>query len=367
MNTDKHTFEPSGTHNPVVCQRLPLVIRAGARVRLQFWIALGVLATRVAAWGQSTSDSEWNHFGLDFRVGLNIKTKFNNIGASTAVVPSALGGTDHNYADGFVRVDSSGDRGALTWNWGYQNASQISGQDTLLLHAASTQGASVVGKDDPRLGFEANYARDLAYFGSGRWGLKLALGYTDVQVRDSQALSGNVNLVTDAYALGGITPPVAPYAGSFSGPGPVIGDTPTRTISTVPGSALITGSRQLDVWLYDLRFGPYLELPLVERLTFQVGAGVAAGLVDSTFSFSDTTAMTSAGSVRSTGSGQKTGSLLGFYGEAGMAYQLLPRASIFAGGQFQYLGEFNQSVGGRAAQLDLRRSIYLVVGVQWHF
>jgi hypothetical protein len=277
-----------------------------------------------------------------------------------------LGGVDHAYADGFVNVDSSGDRGGLTWNWGYQNASQIIGKETLMMHAVRTEGISSTAGDEPYEGFEVNYARDLAHFGSGRWGLKLALGFTDMKIRDSQALNGNLSLVTDAYQLGGITAPLPPYSGSFNGPGPLIGDTPTRTTTTVPGGAQITGNRQLNVWLYDLRFGPYLELPLVQRLTIQIGGGLAAGLVDSTFFFSDTT-LTSAGIEQAAGRGQNTESLLGFYGEAGLAYQVLPQTSLFAAGQFQYLGEVQQSAASRSVQLDLRRSVYFVVGAQLHF
>lgn len=337
-------------------------------VRLfELLVAVVGVMTPVIVCGQNNDGSEWNHFGLDFRLGFNIKAKFSQIGALAApATPPNMGGVDHTYADGFVRVDSSGDRGGLTWNWGYQNGSQVTGHDTLTMHTTSTEGASVGGSDDPRLGFEAYYARDVAQLGSGRWGLKLALGYTDVKIRDAQPLNSNVSLVTDAYQLGGITPPAAPYAGSFTGPGPVIGDTPLRTISTVPGGVAITGSRQLDIWLYDLRFGPYLELPLLDRLTLQVGSGVAVGLVDSTFSFSDNT-VTSAGTAQATGTGQSTESLVGFYGEAGLAYRVLRTTSIFAGGQFEYLGEFNQNVAGRGAQLDLKRSLYLVVGVQWRF
>jgi len=175
-----------------------------------------------------------------------------------------------------------------------------------------------------------------------------------------------VNLTTDAYSLGSITPPQAPYAGSFNGPGPVIGDTPNRSLSTVPGGATISGSRQLDAWLYDFRFGPYISLPLVHRLALEVGGGLAAGVADSTFSFADTTT-TSGGSIQASGSGNSTSTKIGFYGEVGLAYQILSEASIFAGGQFQYLGEFNQSLAGRTAEMDLRHSYYFVVGLQLHF
>lgn len=337
---------------------------------LQFLCRGAVLAfalNALAARGQTEADSDWNHFGVNFRLGLNIKAKFSNVGTFTGPpAPPLTGGVDHNYSDGFVRLDSSGDRGGVTWNWGYQNASQVSANGTLLMHSASSEGATSAVNDDPRLGLEVNYGRDLGRIGSGRWGLKLALGFTDVKIRDSQTLSGPVNLTTDAYPLGGITPPLAPYAGSFNGPGPVIGDTPTRSMSTVPGGATITGSRQLDVWLYNFRFGPYLTIPLVQRLALQFSGGLAAGVADSTFSFADTTT-TSGGRVQASGTGNSTSTKIGFYGEAGLAYQIVPEASIFAGGQFQYLGEFNQNLAGRTAEMDLRHSYYFVVGVQLHF
>jgi hypothetical protein len=197
-------------------------------------------------------------------------------------------------------------------------------------------------------------------------GIKLAFGYTDLDIRDSQPLSGNVSLITDAYPVGGITPSLAPYAGSFSGPGPVIGDTPTRTTTMVPGGVLITGTREMDAALYDWRLGPCLDLPLVGNLNCQLGGGLAVGLVNSTFSFSDTIT-SAAGAVQASGSNHRIDSLIGFYAEAGLAYQVIPEALVFAGGQFQYLGEFNQTAGGPGAQLDLRRSVFFVVGLQWHF
>jgi hypothetical protein len=321
----------------------------------------------LAAHGQNAGDPEWNHFGVDFQLGLNIKARFSNIGSTAGQpLPPPAVHADHTYSDGFVRLDSSGDRGGLTWNWGYQNASQVSGSGTLLMHAMSTDGATSAINDDPRLGMELNYARDLGQVASGRWGLKAAIGFTDVKIRDSQPLTGNVNLITDAYSLNGITPPQAPYAGSFSGPGPTIGDTPTRAVTTLSGGALITGSRQLDMWLYDFRFGPYLQMPLANRLSFQAGGGLAAGVAESTFSFADTTSI-SAANLQTKGIGNSNSTMVGFYGEAGLSFLVAPGVSIFGGGQFQYLGEFDQKLAGREAQLDLRHSVYFLAGVQLHF
>ena len=50
---------------------------------------------------------------------------------------------NRNYADGYVHVDSSGNAGGQTWNWGYQNASQVQG-NTLTMHSASVTGNGTI-------------------------------------------------------------------------------------------------------------------------------------------------------------------------------------------------------------------------------
>jgi hypothetical protein len=42
-------------------------------------------------------------------------------------------------------------------------------------------------------------------------------------------------------------------------------------------------------------------------------------------------------------------------------------ASLYAGAQFQYLGDFNQGVAGHSAQPDLSQSVFLVMGFMIHF
>ena len=319
-------------------------------------VALSVLA-------EDDSPSEWNHFGLDFRMGFNIQAKFGGPVFLAPPPPSAGSAVNRGYSDGFVNVDSSGNAGNLTWNWGYQHASQISG-DTVLMHAASvSSGADHSSRDDPNLGFELSYMRDLGHESWGRWGIKAAFGYTAIDLRNCDPLSAITQLITDAYPLNGVTPPIAPYAGSFSGPGVVLGSSPTRSIA--PSVATITGSRSLDATLYDFHLGPAVALDITRRLSLELGGGLAVGLADSTFEFHDTTPNTLGGP--SFGSTSDTGWLVGAYAEAGLAYRVAKAASLFAGAEFQYLGDFKQSVGGRSAQLDLSQSIFCLVGFELHF
>ena len=291
-------------------------------------IAIGGVLTTFSSsvLAQDDNPSDWNHFGADFRMGFNIQAKFTGAGVLAAPPPPSAGpAVNRTYSDGFVNVDSSGNAGNLTWNWGYQHSGQVSG-GTLLMHDTSVSGGSI--NDDPNLGFEVSYVRDLGHESWGRWGIKAAFGYTAIDLRTS------AQLITDTYQLGGVTPPIAPYAGSFSGPGVVIGSSPARS----------GGNWSLDATLYDFRLGPTIDLNITKRLSVELGGGLALGVVDSTFAVNETTSTSS------------TGCQVGAYAEAGLAYRVCDAASLFAGAQFQYLGDFNQSVGGRSAQLDLSQS-----------
>jgi len=100
--------------------------------------------------------------------------------------PESGGGIDRIYDDGYVRVDFGGNLGGLTWNWGYDSPDQVQG--------------------------------DMIFFTC----------LTDME-------GGAQQLLTDAFSLGGITAPSAPYFGSFAGPGPLISDNPLfRSITVVP-------------------------------------------------------------------------------------------------------------------------------------
>jgi hypothetical protein len=106
-------------------------------------------------------------------------------------------------------------------------------------------------QSDPQWGGELVYKRRLAQQSWGTWGLEAAVGYLDLNIRDSQALTGNAAVTTDSYPLGGLIPPQAPYAGSLAGPGILIGDSPTRTVATLGGGQVVSGRRELDGSLYN--------------------------------------------------------------------------------------------------------------------
>jgi hypothetical protein len=308
-----------------------------------------------------------NRFSLGLRMGLNIDAKFKESGGGAggaAIGPATGGGLDRVYDDGFVRRDASGNQGGMTWNWGYQNASQVSG-DTLLMHGSSAGRVPGFSRsDDPQWGAELGYERRLGEWSWGKWGVQTAFNWTDVEINGRQAATVSSAVVTDAYPLGGIIPPLAPYAGSFAGPGPVIGDSPTR--SSAVTSSVVESKRALDAQVYGWRLGPYLELPVKEWLAVQLSGGLALGVVDSEFRYRD---VATGGGTTSVRSGRHSDSdvLAGGYAEAQLSFRVTERASVFTGAQYQYLPDFEQKGRGTKAELELGDAIFVTLGFKLHF
>jgi len=312
-----------------------------------------------------------NGLGLSYRFGLNISAKFSGLGgfpAQTDAGPATGGGINRTYDDGFNHLDGSGNVGGLTWNWGYANASQVPGNDTVVMHSSSSPANVSNERDgDPQHGFELTYNRQLGTFAKLPWGLELAFNYMDLTIRDSQGLAAPVNRLSDAYALGGIIAPLAPYAVNSTGPGPMIGDSPTRTMTVIPGGAGLVGQRNLDATVFGWRLGPYLEIPLSSRVAFSLSGGLAVALIDSDFSFTESVTIAGVGTVSHSGSGSDDEFLWGVYLAGTFSYAVSQHVSVFAGVQYQNIGRFSQTAAGKTAELDLGRSAFVTTGLAWTF
>jgi hypothetical protein len=304
-----------------------------------------------------------NRFFLGPRFGMNFKADFhNNASYFKEVNPGpAAGGTDHTYNDGYVLVDSSGNAGGLTWNWGYQNSSQVAG-DTMQFHAIQSSSSSSA-TDDPQYGAELIYQRvigRLPFLSSGRWGLEAGFGFTELDLRDNR--SGTMSVTTDTYQLNGVLPPSAGYNGTFVGPGALLGDTPTRTTEF----AALTSHQKLSGQMFSLRLGPFAEWNFTPKLSLaaSVGLTLAPTMVD--YDFSETVALAS-GTFAESGHSSKTKLLYGPYVGGMLRYNFNKNWGVYVGAQFQNLTDLEQSVGGHTARLDPGATVYGTVGASWSF
>ena len=334
-------------------------------ISLTLVLVAGLFAAKLVAADAPPDYSNWISAGPQF--GLNVNVRFKNLGSLNIAGPAAGAGGNQTYDDGYVHVDSSGNAGGLTWNWGYQNASQVQG-NTLTMHrtSASVDGVGTVKQnDDPHAGFDLAFGHRLGTVLGGRWGLQAAFDFTDILIHDNHPRAGAGTRISDAFPLGGVIPPQAPYSGSFNGPGPLLGDTPTETMTpiTVP----IAGQRTLDAQIYVLRAGPYCDFLFGRRWSGRLGGGLSMAVADTKYSFNETITIGSGRVVNNAGSSSGAEFQAGGYLEGKLLFALTHRTSLFAGAQYEYLGTFSRTAGNEQAQLDMSGAVCLLLGLELRF
>ena len=207
-------------------------------------------------------------FGLGFAPLVGVEAKFSGLGAFRPPLSPQPpgGGQNYNYDDGFVHLDATGNAGGNTWNWGYDDAAQFNpagGGSVSMATSSVLRHGEAKGSDDFAPGIEAFAFYDLGELpglnlgaGPARWGLKATLHYADISIDDSGPVFAGVSRVTDTFSLNGVVPPLAPYTGSFNGPGPLLSDNPTRVTRGAPNGASVAGNREVGVDLFGLTVGP---------------------------------------------------------------------------------------------------------------
>lgn len=332
-------------------------------------VAVCILGVASAA-SADTADElglDRNRLSIGARFGFNISAKVSNLPVAASAAP--------NYDDGFVRTDISGNAGGKTTYWGYDQAGQLVGTD-LELHSAPSprDGTDNTLKDDPHAGFEITYGRELTRFtlGKGREvavGVELGFGSMDLNFSGSDAITGNVLRTTDRYSVTGIVPPLPPYAGTYAGPGPLIDAAPNSS-STAVAAVTSTMSSKVDALVYGLKLGPFMEVPIIKkRLALQLSAGVAAVNAEGDFAYNETFSVAAAGGPPQARIDKFSGSawLIGFYGNCNLAFSLNDTMSVFAGGQYQNLGDMTIEGGGKAATINMGQDLEGVIGLRFTF
>ncbi len=318
-----------------------------------------------------------NRIAINYRIGLNISVDFRKLGGLALSNPGPRTGSavNRNYDDGYVLVDSSTNAGGYTWYWGYTSSNSVQGGNLVLQSDATLANAtSKDRRDDPQSGVELTYQREFVRHKHWRAGLEVALGYSFISISDGRTLMNTVYRTNDAYNLNGVIPPTAPYYGGSTNSAVLISSEPgSRTTEVLTGSATITGSRDIDTHLFTIRLGPYLELPVNDRLSIFLDAGLTLAVAETKFSFhesvtiSDPTYGINLVSEPRSGSGSQTDFLVGGYAGGGISYALTKQLSLVGGVQFQAAGKEVNHVKGKESVLDLGKSFIISMGVSYSF
>lgn len=295
---------------------------------------LAVWGATIVVSGTAMAGGFWFGAGPTYRGGLKLKLESN---ASPWIAPAvetggfgAIGDSlgayaDRTFDDGYVKKDEgTGNPGSIdpgvTWNWGYDSGSQVSG-GKLRFHRTSSRvvgetygpaaGMAVSGLDSDTFGgagAEVVAGAELFELGSvelhlalglgGAWGMEGKLEGTTMQ--GPLVRYRTVEKVTDTYVydVSGISMPGAPHRGSYDGPfgnPPVI---PSPTIPNKPSSATREGKREMHVLgvnggeakntldieaemdLWSLRVEPQFRLRLGERGRLWAAPQISFNLAD---------------------------------------------------------------------------------------
>ena len=341
------------------------------KLHIRWLVAAAVIILAPA--GVLADELVTNRFTFSGRFGLNIRAKFQDVGSALPVPRKTLDRDNYNYDDGYVLTDRSGNYLGQTTYWGYDDSSrQIAGNTIVLSRSVATVNSPVASADaDPGYGAELAYDRQLGVKGNVRYGLEGAANFLDISLRNSSTFASSLRRTTDAFPFTpGTTPPLAtpanPFQGRFDGRDFVIGATNVSSSTSVVPGPTVTTTRRLDSNLWGFRLGPYLEFPIGESLCVWVSGGLALGLLDSSVSWRETTALSGGPAVNS-GSGHDNELLLGGYVGANVSWRFSEHWSAVGGAQYQNLGTYNHTFGSQRVQLDLSNSVFLMLGLGYSF
>ena len=167
----------------------------------------------------------------------------------------------------------------------------------------------------------------------------------------------------DSYQLNGVLAPGAGYHGTSSGPGALLGDTPTRTAT----SAALTGSQKITGEMFTLRLGPFAEWKITHKLSLAASVGLTLAPTIADYDFSETAVLAGGGTLVENGHSSKTELLYGPYVGALLQYDFAKNWGLYAGARFQNLTTLDQSVDGRTARLDPSVTAFATAGLSWKF
>lgn len=333
--------------------------------------------TTVAPITIESAPSRWR-FGSGYAPLVGLKTQFSGLGRfnNPLIPPPIGGGVDYNYDNGFVRVDSSDNADGATWNWGYESNGQYNSADGGSIDYSLTNSLAD-GRADERsdapTGMEVFTYFDMGAVDIGglkergvTWGFRGGLHYARIDVANQDLAYSDLSVMTDRFTLNGTIAPLGPYSGSFGGPGPLINDSPSRSVEN-RGQALVSGTRGLDVHLTTLNLGTYLEVPVASKFSLLFEAGLSAAIASGTYDFRSQTTVSGLGTQVSSGSDSDTKILLGLYLGVGGNYEINDSWSLQASGRYQFMDDFSLGANGTNAVLSFDSAFLISAGVVYSF
>lgn len=315
-------------------------------------------------------------------VGVSV-FKLLNVKVSAAIhdpsvaAPAGSALSNRIYLNGYNRVDSSNNLGegapglpSRTGYFGFTSNSQVNlAADTLAMNLILPGNDPYFGDSGVRgkASLELNYQIMRKTEQGARWGLELRVGQLDLDYSNAATLAVPVNVLTDTYRLGGVVPPVAPYAAGYTVIPftPRIGDVPTRSLAAA--QAEVAGSRHIviDGWIY--RAGGVWRVADRPKFKLELHGGLALLDQSASFALTESYAVGSLSGLSVSSTYERSKSLLGWYAGGLARWQLSEHWSAVGGGDYLDAGKFSLHAQKASVRIDLSRTLLVNLGLGYTF
>jgi hypothetical protein len=286
----------------------------------------------------------------------NAKLNFGIAQSASSDPGDAIAGIDHEYDDGYVRVDSTGNFGNLTAYWGYDDASQVSGTDLLFHSLQPTEGFTGEREIDDIPGLELEFRHIFREEENRSLGLDFGVGF--LSKNQSQTDGFDLNAIEDTYDASLPVLPAPGYRGGFDDFTSLISDIPSRSTTVLSG----TGSREFDATLWTLRISAFIEQEFTQKLHGSLHGGLSTAISDVEFSYDETIDGTNY-----TGNADDQNFLWGAFIGASLGYHISDELSLFASYRYHTMEDLTVGTADREAHLDLSNGYLLQFGAGYRF
>ena len=271
------------------------------------------------------------------------------------------------FDNGYVR-DSAYAVGSQTWNWGFNDATQIQGGDRMRFASSSFSGPSTTvsareGSPGVRIAWIPHVST---------WGRRItftsvaSLDLRRMEVEGRTSLPASYEMMSKYYGHGGIEPTLLtlPYAGTYEGPGPLLDSFPLDTkVSASPDGAILRRYMSLDGYLVSLGAGGEMHLAITRRLSMFLQSQFLMNIYLGDFEYADSFELGGAFGLTQSSAGVSE-VLFGISGGGGLHYDIGETTSLLLSVSKVLSKKLEGEEAGRSYQLGFNDGYLVLAGFQ---
>jgi hypothetical protein len=283
-----------------------------------------------------------------------------------------------------------------TRNWSYgtpQQASRRPGYIAMSSYSATSDGAMLDKKQGPSGGIELQFEHTMGRLSKHtEWRLLTGVALNDINNKIRGNISATLHTNTDFYSLNGLaapaTTPATPYTAPVNGadllapngtvlvangfettvPLAAAPDPALSTSTAVAGGTTVHGNYQVKGEYLMVKLGPSVHAQLTERFGLSASLGVAGAYAGTRYSVVESFEIPDVGGlITSTEESIASKFLSGYYADFNLEWLANERTGLFGGVSAQRFGNYDQTVGGRTARIDLGSSVGIRGGISIKF